>query len=122
MWGISVIVPESLQSKLLDSLHKNHPGMTRINALVHSYFWWTGLDKAIEDRAKSCVACQAIQASPAPAPLHPWVWPDAPWKRIHIDFVEPFLGKIFLTASDRYNHQQDHPVLLSLNTFQTVAT
>ena len=102
MWGIRVIVPESLQSKLLDSLHENHPGMTRVKALARSYFWWTGLDKAIEDQAKSCVACQAIQASPAPAPLHPWVWPDAPWKRIHIDFAGPFLFLIIVDAHSKW--------------------
>ena len=102
MWGIRVIVPESLQSKLLDSLHENHPGMTRVKALARSYFWWTGLDKAIEDQAKSCVACPAIQASPAPAPLHPWVWPDAPWKRIHIDFAGPFLFLIIVDAHSKW--------------------
>ena len=76
MWGIRVIVPEALQPKVLESLHKSHPGITRMKAIARSYFWWGGLDKAIEDLAKSCSACQALQAVPAAAPLHPWVWPD----------------------------------------------
>ena len=97
MWGVRVIIPEKLQSKLLQSLHESHPGITRMKALARSYFWWSGLDKAIEDLAKSCESCQAIKPNPPTAPLHPWVWPDTPWKRIHVDFAGPFQGKMFFT-------------------------
>ena len=78
MWGTRVIVPEKLQARVLKVLHKNHPGITRMKAIARSYFWWHRLDKSIEELAKSCTACQAIQTSPAVASLHPWVWPDAP--------------------------------------------
>ena len=43
--------------------------------------------KDIEELGKSCQSCQANQSNPTVIPLHPWVWPDAPWKRIHVDFV-----------------------------------
>ena len=100
-WGIRVIVPESLQAKVLRSLHQNHPGITRMKAIARSYFWWSGLDKAVEALAKSCSSCQVLQAAPAAAPLHPWIWPDAPWKRIHVDFAGPFLGKNVFHCSGR---------------------
>ena len=102
MWGTPVIVPEKLQARVLKVLHKNHPGISRMKAIARSYFWWHRLDKSIEDLAKSCTACQAIQASPAVAPLHPWVWPDAPWKRLHVDFAGPFMGKMFLIIIDAH--------------------
>jgi len=60
-----------------------------MKAIARSYFWWTGLDKQIEELGKSC---QANQANPAAAPLHPWIWPDTPWKHIHVDFAGPYLG------------------------------
>ncbi len=97
MWGIRVIVPTSLQSTLLTSLHENHPGITK---MTRSYFWWNGMDKAIETQAKSCAAGQN---SPSVAPLHPWAWPETPWKRIHIDFAGPFLGKMFLIIVDAHS-------------------
>ncbi len=103
MWGIRVIIPEKLQARVLKSLHKNHSGITRMKAIARSYFWWPGLDKAIEDLAKSCTACQAIQASPVVAPLHPWVWPETPWKRIHVDFAGPFMGKMFFIIVDAHS-------------------
>ena len=103
MWGTRVIVPEKLQACVLKVLHKNHPGITRMKAIARSYFWWHRLDKSIEELAKSCTACQAIQVSPAVAPLHPWVWPDAPWKRLHVDFAGPFMGKMFFIIIDAHS-------------------
>ena len=103
MWGIRVLIPTKLQAKVLKSLHENHPGITRMKAIARSYFWWSGLDKAIEDLAKSCSVCQSLQATPAAAPLHPWVWPDSPWKRIHVDFAGPFQGKMFFILVDAHS-------------------
>ena len=117
MWGIRVIIPEHLQQKVLQSLHANHPGISRMKAVARSYFWWSGLDEAIERTAKSCPACQAVKSSPPAAPLHPWVWPDAPWKRVHIDFAGPFLGKMFLIAVDAHSKWPE-VVMMSSTTSQ----
>jgi hypothetical protein len=118
MWGIRVIVPENLQSQILASLHQNHPGITRMKAIARSYFWWSGLDKDIEDLAKSCSACQALKSSPAVAPLHPWIWPDAPWKRIHVDFAGPFYGKMFFIVVDAHSKWPE-VVMMSSTTSQS---
>ena len=68
LWGIRVIVPESLQRRVLDSLHTNHSGITRMKAIARSHFWWKGLDGDIEAMGKS-----AMRVSPiSPAQLqHP---------------------------------------------------
>ena len=29
-------------------------------------------------------------------PLHPWVWPEPPWQRSHINLMGPFNGQILL--------------------------
>ena len=58
MWGIRVIVPKSLQQRVLESLHENHPGITRMKAVARSYVWWNGIDKDIESQAKACLQCQ----------------------------------------------------------------
>ena len=51
-----------------------------MKAITRSYFWWNELDHAIEIQAKSCLACQAVKPTPPVAPLHHWVWPEAPWR------------------------------------------
>ena len=40
---------------------------------------------------------------PSTAPMHPWEWPCAPWSRIHIDYLGPFLGKMFLLIVDSHS-------------------
>ena len=102
IWGIRVVVPKVLHSQVLKTLHANHPGITCMKAIAQSYFWWCGLDKAIEDIGKSCHSCQANQPNPSVAPLHPWVWPDSPWKRVHGDFAGPFQGHTFIVV-DAYS-------------------
>ena len=103
LWGIRVLVPEALRSKLLSELHFDHPGSTRMKAVGRSYFWWPGLDKRIEELVKSCKSCQAVKSAPAATPLHPWTWPSKPWQRIHIDFAGPFLGSMFLIVVDAHS-------------------
>ena len=86
MWGIRVVVPQKLRQQVLDELHLGHPGVVRMKSLARSHVWWPDLDKDVESRAKSCVACQSIKNATTKALLHPWAWPTSPWERIHIDF------------------------------------
>ena len=120
MWGIRVIIPESLQPQVLKSLHESHPGISRMKAIARSYFWWNGLDKDIENLGKSCQTCQAVQSHPATAPLHPWVWPDAPWKRIHVDFAGPFLGHMFFVVMDAYSKWPEVVIMSSTTSQKTI--
>ena len=39
LWGIRVIVPKKLQKKLLEELHKDHPGISRMKSVARSYIW-----------------------------------------------------------------------------------
>ena len=79
MRGCRAVIPEKLQQKVLDELHREHPGVVRMKMQVRNHVWWPKLDKYIERCATSaCSACQATKNSPARAPLHPWVWPMLP--------------------------------------------
>ena len=120
LWGVRVIIPVSLQPTVLASLHVSHPGVTRMKSIARSYFWWNGLDRDIENISKSCDACQAVKPSPPSAVLHPWVWPDAPWKRIHIDFAGPFLGKTFLVTVDAHSKWPEVAIMSSTTTESTI--
>ena len=65
--------------------------------------WWPGIDDSIEKRVKSCIPCRQVKLSPPPAPLHPWVWPTKPWKRIHVDFAGPLFNKMYLLVLDAHS-------------------
>ena len=103
LWGNRVIVPERFRSTLLEELHRDHPGASRMKSVARSYFWYPGLDKDLEDKAHGCVACQAVKNAPPVAPLHPWVWPARPWQRIHVDFAGPFMNKTYLLVTDAHS-------------------
>ena len=103
LWGIRVIIPPTLQDKVLEELHTSHPGISRMKAIARSYTWWPGLDKEIEDLVKSCPACSSLRNAPSVAPLHPWLWPSQPWQRIHIDFAGPIQGKMMLVVVDAHS-------------------
>ena len=75
----------------------------RMKAMARSYLWWPGMDIDIESVAKSCVLCKAVKSTPREAPLYTWVWPAEPWKRIHVDFAEPFQGKMFFLIIDTHS-------------------
>ncbi len=111
LWGARVIVPLQGRKDVLQQLHQCHPGISRMKALAQSYFWWPKLDDDIETLAKSCSTCQEHMKAPATAPLHPWEWPEKPWKRIHIDYAGPFLGHMFLILVNTHSKWMDvYPV------------
>ncbi|KAI2668897.1 Transposon Tf2-6 polyprotein [Labeo rohita] len=48
-------------------------------------------------------SCQRFKKAPAQAPLHPWEWPGSPRERLHVDYTEPFLGRMFLILVDSHS-------------------
>ena len=74
-----------------------------MKSLARSYFWWPGLDAAIEAKVNSCTMCQRDRATPKRATIHPWEWPYHPWSRLHVDHAGPFLGHYFLIVVDAHS-------------------
>ena len=121
LWGIRVIIPNSLQASLLKDIHQGHPGISKIKSVARSHFWWPGLDSDLEHLAKSCQSCQAVKQAPPAAPLQPWTWPGKPWERVHIDFAGPFLSKIFLVATDAHSKWPEIFEMRQTTTSKTIA-
>ena len=71
LWGARVIVPPSLQEKVLQELHDTHPGISRMKALARSYVWWPNMDSDIELTVSSCSTCQSMRSDPSPVQIHP---------------------------------------------------
>lgn len=103
LWGMRVIVPQSLRNRVMEELHDGHPGIVRMKEVARSYAWWPEIDADIERCVKLCDACQQQRGAPAPAPLHPWSWPTRPWHRLHLDFAGPFQGQNFLICVDSHS-------------------
>ena len=101
-YGIRVVIPKSLQGRILQELHEAHTGMVKMKAIARSYVWWHGIDKDIETTVKSCRNCCLIQNNPKKVVTHFWEKPKEAWHRIHIDYAGPLLGTNFLIIVDAY--------------------
>jgi len=102
LWGLRVVIPSSLQDRILEDLHADHPGVCHMKSLARSYLWWPSLDKAIESVVQNCTACQLTQKQPATAPLIPWKWPVRVWQRVHMDYAEKD-GVYFFVVVDAHS-------------------
>ena len=120
MWGIRVIVPPALREKVLEELHSGHSGMSRMKSLARCHVWCPCLDKEVEEVCKSCRSCQEVKLLPPTAPLHPWIWPDRPWQRVHVDFAGPFKGSTFLLLVDSHSKWPEIYQMSSTTVFKTI--
>lgn len=120
LWGNRVIIPPPLKENVLDELHSGHCGMVRMKEIARSYFWWPGLDAAIEEKAKSCPDCQKLRNLPQLTPLHPWEWPEEPWQRVHVDFAGPVEGRMFLVVVDAHSKWPEAIIMQETSAERTI--
>jgi len=61
-WGFRVKVPPlpKLRPQVPEEIHQGHLGVVKMKALARSYIWWPGIDKDVEETAKSSSGCQLM--------------------------------------------------------------
>lgn len=89
-----------------------------MKATARSYLWWPRLDQEIEELVKGCTQCQSVRNAPEVAPLHPWLWPTKPWKRVHINFAGPLRGHSYFILVDAHSKW---PEVIDMNSNTTSA-
>ena len=120
LWGTRVVVPPKLRQFILDELHADHAGSSRMKELARSYVWWPKLDDDLEKLCSSCEVCLEHRPSPHRAELHPWEWPTSPWHRIHVDYAGPVDGHYFLVVVDAHSKWVDIYKTRGTTTAETV--
>ncbi|XP_062575345.1 uncharacterized protein K02A2.6-like [Saccostrea cucullata] len=118
--GIRVVIPEKYRQDVLEELHVAHPGMVRMKSLARLHVWWPGLDSDIETKVSQCGSCRMQLPNLPKAPANPWIWPSAPWKRVHIDFAGPFMQRMFLIIVDAYSKWMDVVMMNSTTSESTI--
>ena len=116
MGGRRVVIPVTLQERLLEDLDECHPGMCRMKALARSFVWWPGIDQDIEDQVKFCQDCVSTQSSPKAVPLLLWPWSTEPWQRIHVDFAEVKVQQFFLIVDSHSKWLEVFPMTITTAT------
>ena len=118
--GTRVVIPTSLQPKILDLLHIGHFGMEKMKQLARTAVYWPGIDAAIEMCSRRCASCGEHQNKPSQPPIHPWMVPEKPWSRIHIDHAINFMGTNWLVLIDAYTKYPCVHATTSVTTKSTI--
>ena len=115
LWGTQVVVLRKLQNRVRVRVAS---GCT--NSIARSYIWWPGMDTNIEELVVACEICRSVKCAPLVAPMHPWVWPEKPWQRVHADFAGPFCGWIILLLVDAHSKWPEMVELSSTTSERTI--
>lgn len=91
LYSDRVVIPTTLQKRMLKEFHVGHPGISRMKSLMRSFVFWPNMDKDIEEKVRECRGCALAMKAP-PTQFGSWAKPDRPWSRIHLDFAGPLDG------------------------------
>ena len=87
--------------------------------LARSAVYWPHIDSQIEDTCRGCVSCAEHQNKPPKSANHPWMMPEKPWSRIHVDHAINFMGNNWLIVTDAYSK---YPCIHQTSSTSTQAT
>ena len=89
--GERIVMPEgrsstndvALREWVVDLGHSSHQGVDATKRKLRVWLWFPDMDRAVERRVSSCLACQASVESKARDPLKPTKAPEEPWSRLY---------------------------------------
>ena len=101
LYGERVVIPKTLQERILKDFHVGHPGKKKMKSLMRSSVYWPKMDLDISNMVDACKGC-ALAAKAPPITYKPWSKIDQPWSRIHVDFAGPTEDVFYLIVVDNY--------------------
>uniref|UniRef100_A0A8R1EML3 RNA-directed DNA polymerase n=4 Tax=Caenorhabditis japonica TaxID=281687 RepID=A0A8R1EML3_CAEJA len=121
MFGHRIVIPKSLRSRVLQTLHQAHLGTDRMKKLARSFVYWPNIDKDIENLVRNCVDCQAAAKNPVKTTLEPWPASSSPFERVHIDYAGPINGIYYLVVVDSFSKWPEILPTKSITATATIA-
>lgn len=115
-----VVIPSTLQRKILQELHSGHFGVVRMKHLARGYVWWNKIDEDIENLAKNCFNCNTFRNNPPKITNHIWEPTKIPFERVHADIAGPFLGHYFFVLIDAHTKWPEIHVVKNINSSTTI--
>ena len=92
LYGARVVIPKSLRKNILLLFHEGHFGIERMKQLARTVVYWPNIDSDISKMGQQCGTCGQHQSAATQAPVHPWMMPEKPWSRSHVDHAIDFLS------------------------------
>ena len=92
LYGNIVVIPQSLRKQIIDILQTSHFGMEKMKHLACTAIYWLGLDFNIKEQCRNCTSCGEHQNKPPKMKNHPWMLPEKPRSRVHLNHAVNFMG------------------------------
>ena len=84
--GSHVVVPLALQKHVVELSHRGHQGMSKAKSLLRTFCCFPGMNKAVENKVRECLPCQAVQPTSNEQLIKPSELPSGPWQYVEMDF------------------------------------
>ena len=117
LFGSRVVIPPTLQAKVLAMLHDGHPGIVRTKLLAHEIVWWPTLTRDIEQLCVGCEPCKLVNFTSSAKETLPWPTAKVPFERVHLDFFV-FESQSLLIMCDSYSKWIFVEIMPSTTTLQ----
>ena len=92
--GDRIILPESLQSKMLTLAHLGaHPGQGGLERRLRSHFYFPGLNNLVQQFVEKCHECQMFSRKFTKEPIIANRVPNKNWEEVSVDLFGPMPSK-----------------------------
>jgi len=94
---IRTVIPDTMLNRYLDYAHRHpsssHPGVAKTFQKIANLAWMPALKQKVRRHVISCYECQLAKKSNSLQQYDPGICdvPDAPFKRINVDFIGPYV-------------------------------
>ena len=110
--GTRIIIPRTLQTRIVKLAHTGHQGLAKTKALLRQHAWFPNMDKAAKQEIETCLPCQVNGPPNSPEPLLSPEMPDGPWQIIHADFYGPLpTGQYIIVLIDKYSRYPETEII-----------
>ncbi|GFS43964.1 retrovirus-related Pol polyprotein from transposon 17.6 [Trichonephila inaurata madagascariensis] len=84
--GQQLVVPVKYRKEILKLLHVSHKGIISSKIKAREYFYWSNLNRDVEEYVSKCKICQKYQRENQKEILINPEIPGRPWQRVACDF------------------------------------
>ena len=117
--GSKLIIPKSMQQKMLDIVHESHLGMVKCKSRARECMYLPGMAAQIEDKVSHCHICAEVQNSNPKEPMTCPELPNRPWSKIASDIFE-YQQNHYLLTVDYYSKWPEITILKDLSSRQVI--
>ncbi|KAE8738527.1 hypothetical protein FOCC_FOCC015990, partial [Frankliniella occidentalis] len=115
-----VLVPPSLRSKVLKSLHVAHLGIDKTKARARQLVYWPGITNDIQTLLGNCRTCERHSPANQREPLIPHSIPELRFQKVSADIME-FRAQPYLVVVDNYSHWLEIKMLKSKSSSSVIS-